>query len=133
MEKKLELLIVEDNLADQVLFQHGAKTLDEPISLHFVKDGTEALRFLDEEQTLPDLVMLDLNMPKKDGREVLREIKGNAQLKHIPVIVLSTSNSPGDVAMAHELGATAYMVKPSDYQQYIGLVRQAVEHFRKSA
>ena len=127
------ILVVEDNLADQYLFREGTKEADQPVSLHFATNGEEALSFLRRQGRFassprPDVVLLDLNLPLKDGREVLTEIKQDPALKEIPVIILSTSSNPEDMSTSYDLGASSYLVKPSDFNDYMALVKKTIEY-----
>ncbi len=127
------ILVVEDNLADQYLFREGTKEAAQQVSLHFATNGEEALAFLRQQGCFsssprPDVVLLDLNLPLKDGREVLTEIKHDSQLKSIPVIVLSTSSNPEDRSTSYDLGAISYLVKPSDFNDYMALVKKTIDY-----
>lgn len=128
-----QILLVEDNAADIRLTQEAlrdAKVLNE---LHVVRDGVEALDFLHargayESAPRPDLVILDLNLPKKDGKEVLADIKADATLRTIPVAVLTTSSQEVDILQSYDLGANCYLTKPVDLDQFLRLV-QSIEDF----
>jgi CheY-like chemotaxis protein len=125
--------MVEDSPSDAQLTieaLHAAKIANR---LSHVEDGVEALRFLRREGPYadaprPDLILLDLNLPRKDGREVLEELKRDADLKVIPVVVLTTSQSEQDVLRSYELHANCYITKPVDFTQFMEVVR-AIEHF----
>ncbi len=129
----VRILLVEDSAADVRLTREAlreAKVLNE---LHVVRDGVQALDFLHRrgpyaDAPRPDLVLLDLNMPRKDGREVLAEMKSDAHLRAIPVAVLTTSALDADVLESYELGANCFITKPVDIEQFLGVVR-SVEHF----
>ncbi len=129
----IEILLVEDNPGDVRLTQEvlrGGKLHD---NLHVVEDGIEALAFLRgvgiyTDAPRPDLVLLDLNLPKKDGREVLAEIKADSDLKRIPVVVLTTSKAEEDIFKAYDLHANCYITKPVDLDQFITVVR-SIEEF----
>lgn len=126
--KMAEILLVEDNPADVGLTRealHDAKVAN---NLQVVGDGVEALAYLRKEgkyanTAVPDLILLDLNLPKKDGRRVLAEIKADEKLKHIPVVVLTTSKSDEDVYRAYNLHANCYICKPVDFEQFMRIVR----------
>jgi CheY-like chemotaxis protein len=116
----LDILLVEDDNADAVLVFEAFKDFKTPVDLIRVKDGEEALAYLKKEGKYdkahtPDLVLLDLNMPKKGGLEVLREMKNNPKLKEITVVVLTSSQSNKDTEDTYEAKANFYMVKPSDF------------------
>ncbi|MBD2465083.1 response regulator [Oscillatoria sp. FACHB-1407] len=131
--KPIEILLVEDNPGDVRLMQEVLK--DGRISNHLsvVEDGAQAIEFLCQtgrfiEAPRPDLVLLDLNLPKKDGREVLAEIKLNEHWRRIPVIVLTTSRAEEDILKAYDLHANCYISKPIDLEQFIKVIR-SIEDF----
>jgi chemotaxis family two-component system response regulator Rcp1 len=131
--KPIDILLVEDSPTDVLLAQEAldhAKVLN---NLHVVQDGVEAMSFLRcegkySEAPRPDLILLDLNLPRKDGREVLQEIKGDDVLKRIPVVVLTTSKAEEDIFRAYGLHANCYVTKPVDFNQFTEVVR-AIENF----
>jgi CheY-like chemotaxis protein len=130
--KIAEILLVEDNPADVGLTREALQDAKVANNLHVVGDGVEALAYLRKEGTYagaitPDLILLDLNLPKKDGRHVLAEIKADDQLKHIPVVVLTTSKSDEDVYRAYNLHANCYICKPVDFEQFITIVTSLEE------
>ncbi|HQN17514.1 MAG TPA: response regulator [Syntrophobacteraceae bacterium] len=129
----VEILLVEDNPADVRLTVEGLKEGKVNNNLYVVEDGVEAMAFLRREgkyadAVSPDLILLDLNLPKKDGREVLSEIKSDEQLKRIPVVVLTTSKAEQDILRAYDLHANCYITKPVDLDQFIEVVG-AIEDF----
>ena len=129
----IEILLVEDNPGDARLAVEALKESKVNNSLHHVEDGVEAMRFLHREDQYayaprPDLILLDLNLPRKDGREVLADIKADPALKLIPVVVLTTSAAERDLVRTYDLNANAYIVKPLDLDQFIEVV-QAIESF----
>ena len=129
----VEILMVEDNPDDVFLTREVLKEAKLHINLSVVTDGVEALAFLHREgqyarAPCPDLIMLDLNLPKKDGREVLAEIKSDDRLKVIPVVVLTTSQAEEDIVKAYKLHANCYVTKPVDLDQFIRVVH-ALEDF----
>ena len=124
----VEILLVEDNPADVRLTREALKEGKVYNNLHWAKDGVEALEFLRghgkfKDAPRPDIILLDLNLPKKDGREVLQEIKGDATLKRIPVVILTTSKAEEDVLKSYNLHANCYVTKPVDLEQFIRVVR----------
>jgi CheY-like chemotaxis protein len=129
----VQVLLVEDSAADVRLTQEAlrdAKVLNE---LSVARDGEEALDFLHQrgkfsEAPRPDMVILDLNLPKRDGREVLIDMKGDELLRSIPVAVLTTSSAHRDVVESYKLGANCYLTKPVDLQQFLSVVAQ-IENF----
>ena len=126
--KSITILMVEDNATDVMITKEAlahAKVLN---SLHVVDDGIDALDFLHRrgkhaKAPRPDLILLDLNMPRKNGQEVLAEIKADDNLKHIPVVILTTSKAEEDVLRAYGLFANCYVVKPVDFDVFAEVVR----------
>ena len=123
-----EVLLVEDNPADARLTREALREGTMLNNLHHVKDGVEALQFLRREGAYenaptPDVVILDLNMPRKNGRQVLAEMKADAQLRLIPVVVLTTSEAETDIRQSYELNANCYIAKPVDLDKFINIVR----------
>ena len=130
---KTEILLVEDNPGDARLAVEALKDGNIANHLTVVEDGTSALQFLRGEGKYgqakrPDLVLLDLNLPGKDGREVLREMKADAHLRRIPVVILTTSSAENDVLKSYDLHANCYIVKPVDLPQFVEVVR-GIENF----
>ena len=124
----MDILLVEDDDADSVLAFEAFKDFKRPVELIRVKDGEEALAYLKKENkytrvSTPDLILLDLNMPKKGGMEVLVEIKSDPRLKEIPVVVLTSSQSNKDTEDAYEAKANFYLVKPSDFTGFCEAMR----------
>ena len=129
----LDLLLVEDSRTDVELTEEALATARIDTRLHVVSDGEAALAFLRREPPheaarRPDLVLLDLNMPRMDGREVLREMKQDERLRSIPVLILTTSGAQEDVAEAYARGANAYIRKPVHFEDFIATMR-AIEAF----
>ena len=126
-DRPLAILLVEDNPADVRLAREAFRTSKLQSVLSVVKDGVEAMDFLHKtgsyvDAAKPDLIFLDLNLPRKDGREVLAEIKGDAELKRIPVVILTTSRADRDVTASYNLNANCYVVKPADLDQFFEVV-----------
>jgi CheY-like chemotaxis protein len=124
----VEILLVEDSPTDVLLAKEAFEYSKIANNIHVAKDGVEALAFLRGEGEFknaprPGLILLDLNLPKKDGREVLSEIKSDESLKRIPVIVLTTSKSEADVLKAYGLHANCYIVKPVDFEKFTEVVK----------
>ena len=133
MNEMVEILLVEDSLGDVRLTREAFKEGKLANRLHVVSDGEEALAFLHRQDPYrdavrPDLILLDLNLPKKDGREVLALIKADDELKRIPVVVLTTSRAEQDILKAYDLHANCYITKPVDLDQFLLVVR-AIEEF----
>jgi len=129
----VEILLVEDNPGDVRLTQEALKEGKVYNNLHWARDGVEALEFLRREgkhagAPRPDIILLDLNLPKKDGREVLAVVKRDADLKQIPVVVLTTSKAEEDVLKSYELHANCYVTKPVDLEKFIQVV-QSIDRF----
>ena len=129
----IEILLVEDNPADVRLMQEGLKDAKLYNSISVVYDGVEALAFLRKEGSYastprPDLILLDLNLPRKDGREVLQEIKSDKQLRQIPVVILTCSEAEQDIVKAYDSHANCYITKPADFDQFVKVVR-SIEDF----
>ena len=127
--RTIVILLVEDNPGDARLTQEAMRDSKMLNLIHVVEDGVEAMAFLRREGRYseaprPDLILLDLNLPKKDGRAVLAEIKVDPDLRRIPVVVLTTSRSEEDVLKAYDLHANAYVTKPVDLEQFMRIVAQ---------
>ena len=128
-----QLLVVEDDEADVELIRRGLEHASARLTLHVVSDGEQALAFLRkkppyEKAPRPDLVLLDLNLPKIDGREVLRQIKGEQALKSIPVVILTTSEAHKDIAQSYSMGANSYVSKPLSLDEFM-IKLKAIESF----
>jgi len=126
--RPVEILLVEDNPGDERLTREALREGKVYSNLHWVKDGVEALDFLRrqgkyKEVPRPDIILLDLNLPKKDGREVLQDIKNDVELKRIPVVVLTTSKAEEDVLRTYNLHANCYVTKPVDLEKFIVVVK----------
>ena len=126
--RPIEILLAEDNPGDARLTVEGFKDAKVKNNITVVEDGKEALAYLRREGpyanvALPDLILLDLNMPKKDGREVLAEIKADENLRHIPVLVFTVSSAEKDILAAYNLQASAFITKPIDFDEFIMVVK----------
>lgn len=130
--KLFRILLVEDSASDVRLVQEALKETSMPVHLALASDGVEAIDYLRTAEigmnAYPDLILLDLNLPRKNGREVLAEVKSSANWRHIPVLVMTSSRSDDDVHQAYSLNANSYIAKPDDLQGYIHIVR-AIEEF----
>lgn len=129
----VEILLVEDNPGDVRLTREALQEGKVYNNLHWAKDGIEALEFLNRKGKFasaprPDIILLDLNLPKKDGRAVLADIKGDVNFRHIPVVVLTTSQAEEDVARSYDLHANCFITKPVDLQKFIHVV-QSIDRF----
>jgi len=132
--KVIDVLLVEDDPGDVLMTQEAFADNKLRNRLSVVADGVEALQFLRKEGVhaqapTPDLVLLDLNLPRMDGREVLQAVKSDEQLRKIPVVVLTTSETEEDVVRSYSLHANAYVTKPVDFDRFIDVVRQIDEFF----
>jgi len=131
--RPIQMLLVEDNPGDVRLTRESLRDAKVMVNLHVVGDGVEAMAFLRKEgkhanAPRPDLVLLDLNLPKKDGREVLAEMKQDPDLRRIPVVILTISNGQEDILKSYNLHANAYVTKPLNLEQFAKIVK-AIEDF----
>jgi len=131
--KPIEILLVEDSPADVRLTMEALKEAKVLNKLNVVDDGVKAMQFLRRQEPYakaprPDLILLDLNLPRKDGREVLEEVKRDNDLKRIPVVVLTTSQADEDVVRAYDLHCNCYITKPVDFQQFMHVIK-SIEDF----
>jgi len=131
--KSIEILLVEDNPGDIRLTKEAFKIGKINNNMHVTMDGEEAMDFLNRrgshtDAPRPDIILLDLNLPKKDGREVLKEIKSDENLKSIPVVILTTSSSEEDILRTYDLHANCYITKPVDLDKFLAIV-QMIEDF----
>ena len=130
----VDVLLVEDDPGDVVLIKEAFEFNKVHNALHVVSDGVQALDFLyrrngHEGAPRPDLVLLDLNLPRKDGREVLEEVKADKDLRTIPIVVLTTSEAEEDILRSYDLHANAYVTKPVDFERFIEVVRLIDDFF----
>ncbi|MBQ0884756.1 response regulator [Streptomyces sp. RM72] len=130
----IDVLLVEDDPGDELMTREAFEDNKIGNTLHVVRDGEEALDFLyrrglHADAPRPDLILLDLNLPKYDGRQVLEKIKNEEELAHIPVVVLTTSAAEEDILRSYKLHANAYVTKPVDLDQFIAAVRQIDDFF----
>lgn len=133
----MNILLVEDNPADVRLVREAIADSSVQAELHCATDGAQAIDFLRQtggytDAPLPDLVLLDLNLPGIGGKEVLREIKADPALRRIPVVVLTSSTAPRDVLDAYDAHVNSYMVKPSDYDDFLSLVTTIESYWLES-
>lgn len=129
----IEVLLVEDNPGDVLLTKIALEDSKIRVNLNVVEDGVEAMAFLRKQGKYinmphPDIILLDFNLPKKDGREVLAEVKTDQNLKRIPVVVLTTSQAEEDILKAYNLAANCYISKPVDFDRFVKIV-QSIENF----
>jgi len=133
LKKLVEILMVEDSQADVLMTREAFKEARLANTLHVVEDGVQAMQFLRQEAEFassprPDLILLDLNLPRKNGREVLAEIKADPGLRTIPVIILTTSQAEQDILEAYNLHANCYIVKPVGFKNFVTAI-QSIESF----
>jgi CheY-like chemotaxis protein len=132
--KVIDVLLVEDDPGDVLMTQEAFEHYKIHNKLHIVSDGEQAVQFLRKEgeyadAVRPDLILLDLNLPRVDGREVLALVKGDEQLRSIPVVVLTTSEAEEDILRSYHLHANAYVTKPVDFDRFLDVVRKIDEFF----
>ena len=130
----IEVLLVEDDPGDVLMTREAFADNKVANTLHVVNDGTEAMEFLNKQgehadAPTPDLILLDLNLPRMDGREVLAAVKQDPTLRQIPVVVLTTSEAEEDVLRSYDLHANAFVTKPVDFERFIEVIRQIDEFF----
>ncbi len=135
-KEKYDILLVEDNSGDVLLTREAFVELNSPHNLHLANDGEDALNFLFKRANhtkvvTPDLILLDLNLPNIDGREVLKEIKGHKDTKKIPVVVLTTSEAESDVRMCYDLHANCYLTKPVDFEEFLKKIELMLNFWTK--
>jgi two-component system response regulator len=128
------ILIVEDSPTDRLIAVQALKLAPLVTTLHFAEDGEQAMAYLragatDPNAVRPHLILLDLNLPKKDGRAVLSEIKADAELRLIPVVVLTTSSASDDITRAYSLQANSYITKPVDFSEFARLISSLVNYW----
>jgi len=134
LSRTFNILLVEDNPADIRLVEEAFRETEIDTELHVVTDGVAAMDYLykrinSEDKYLPDLILLDLNLPKKDGREVLVEIKENSELKTIPVVILTTSSSKEDISETYAHYANSYLVKPANVGRFIETLKNLEDYW----
>jgi len=132
--RPIEVLLVEDDEGDVLITREALAEGKVLNHLNVAADGVEALAYLRREgrygdATRPDLILLDLNLPRRDGRQVLADIKGDADLRRIPVVVLTTSEAEEDVLRSYDLNANAYVTKPVDFDRFVEVVRKIDDFF----
>jgi CheY-like chemotaxis protein len=134
MERRcLDVLLVEDNDGDIILIRLALDESRAPVRLHVAKDGVEALAFVQRGQPRPDLIILDLNLPRKSGREVLAELKAHPDLKEIPVVIFTSSRADRDVRTAYRAHANTYVRKPEDIDEFYAAVAGLHRYWSETA
>jgi len=132
MIKAFSILLVEDDLVDVMAVKRAFRDLNVPNPLHVAGNGEEALKFLRETQPMPGLILLDLNMPRMNGIDFLKVVKGDAHLRRIPVVVLTTSKGQSDRSETFNLGVAGYMVKGVEYAEFIEVVKSIHNYWSMS-
>lgn len=130
--KALKFLLIEDDEIERLKFVRVLEKNKYPYKLVEATNGEEALGVLEEEQEVPDIILLDLNMPKMNGLEFLKILKSSERLKYIPVIILSTSNNHRDLKQCYEAGIAGYVVKPLKYEEYTSKIVALIEYWSKN-
>ena len=130
----IEILLIEDDLGDALMAREAFEGRTEARRLTIIRDGESAVKYLRKQgehaaAVTPDLILLDLNLPRMDGREVLAEIKADPRLRSIPVVILTTSEAEDDVARSYALHANAYVTKPRDFDDFTEILRRIDEFF----
>lgn len=129
MEKSLKILLVEDNLIEIMKMKRTLSLLKLKHTLHEAKNGEEALNFLEDRSNIPDIILLDLNMPKINGIEFLRILKSKDDLKHIPTIILTTSSNQKDLLECYRTGMSGYILKPLKYEEYVKKIEVVLSYW----
>lgn len=129
-----EILLVEDNENDVLLTQLGFKQAKLAVNFHHVPDGEQCMAFLRKQDKYaavptPDIILLDLNMPRMDGREVLAAISGDEKLRHLPVVILTTSSAEQEILKMYKLRCSSYIIKPVDFEQFVRVIRQFSDYW----
>ena len=132
--KPADILLVEDNENDAILTRQAFKQSKLAIRLHHVQDGEQCMAFLRKQgqyaaAPTPDIILLDLNMPRMDGREVLAEISGDENLRHLPVVILTTSSAEQEILKMYKLRCSSYIIKPVDFEQFGRATRVVGEYW----
>ncbi len=137
-EKSIHILLADDDEDDRLLTKQAFEEAKLTNTLSFVKDGEELMDYLnfrngytEKNAKRPSLILLDLNMPKKDGRECLKEVKTNPDLKHIPIVVLTTSKSEQDIFKSYNLGGNSFVVKPFTFKELVEIISSLNEYWFK--
>lgn len=129
MFKLLNILFVEDDAIEVMMFVRVLQKIGSNHRLIEARNGEEALAVLNSKEVIPDIILLDLNMPKLNGIEFLKIVKSNDLTKHIPVIIFTTSNNHRDIATCYKIGISGYIIKPLKYEDYLVLVQKTLEYW----
>jgi len=128
-KKSLNILMIEDDAIEVMKLHRTISSLDKSHAIVEMKNGVEAMAYLNSEAPFPDIILLDLNMPKLDGMEFLAILKSDSELASIPAIVLTTSNNPKDVLSCYQLGIAGYVFKPLSYEDYTLKIKQILSYW----
>jgi CheY-like chemotaxis protein len=129
MGKKLNVLLIEDNLIEIMKMNRTISLLELEHTIHEAKNGEEALQFLEDKSNFPDIILLDLNMPKISGIEFLTILKSREDICHIPTIILTTSDNQKDLETCYKLGVSGYVLKPLKYEEYVKKIEILLEYW----
>jgi len=129
MSIRNRILLVEDNPDDELLALRALRKCGEQHEVHVARDGAEALRYLEEQEEGPELILLDLKLPRLDGLEVLARLRADDRTRHIPVVVMTTSTEEKDVIASYRLGANSYIRKPVDFDQFYSTIQQVCQYW----
>jgi CheY-like chemotaxis protein len=129
MKKQLNILLVEDNLIEVMKMRRTVSLLDLKHNIIVAKNGEDALQYLDNKSKFPDLILLDLNMPKVGGIEFLAILKKNDDVKHIPTVILTTSDNQKDLEECYRLGVSGYVLKPLKYDDYVEKIKKVLSYW----
>lgn len=129
MGKKLKVLLIEDNLIEIMKMNRTISLLELEHTIHEAKNGEEALDFLEDKSNFPDIILLDLNMPKISGIEFLTILKNSEEIRHIPTIILTTSDNQKDLEECYSLGVSGYILKPLKYEDYVTKIEKLLSYW----
>ena len=129
MEKRLDVLLIEDNLIEVMKMERAISSLGLNHTINVANNGEEALEILEDNQQWPDLILLDLNMPRISGIEFLMILKNNEDLKHIPTVILTTSDNQKDIEECYRIGVSGYIVKPLKYYDYVDKIQNVLSYW----
>jgi CheY-like chemotaxis protein len=132
MNKLLNILLIEDDAIELMKFNRVLSTLDIKHKILEANNGEEAIKILKEKETVPDIIVLDLNMPKMNGIEFLRILKADEYLKYIPAVILTTSNNRKDILECYKIGIAGYLLKPLKYDDYIDRIKHLIEYWSRN-
>ena len=132
MLRDLNVLLIEDNLIEIMKMERTISLLDLNHTVNFANNGEEALDILEDKNNYPDLILLDLNMPKLSGIEFLTILKGNDNIKHMPTVILTTSDNKRDLEECYKIGVSGYILKPLKYEEYVHKIEKVLSYWSMS-